>query len=332
MLRPGFRSGALRAAAVAALACGGVGCRQDGVTTAPTPAQPAEDARSFRSPSQLTDADVRAILGASDPAFAAKLRKSDGAPRGPREPLSHMGQVIVSSITEEQPPPYEEEEEPITPAPTVPVPSWSGEIKGHTIARIEYNQGYYAYVVGHTSIESGVPIWTTLSTHGSYMKDDPGDDNMGDATLFSGSCKEWGGKDCYWGDFFYDFDCFSTMSGYVTAASTHSALFLSGPHYTDVSRSARLCNRGVIKGITALIAQGGESTCYEEARYRIIPDDYEPPPNCDEGGGGDGDGSGNTGGGGYPGDGADMCRDLKLEAGCYDVYVDGEFVNTLCCP
>jgi len=33
-----------------------------------------------------------------------------------------------------------------------------------------------------------------------------------------------------------------------------------------------------------------------------------------------------------PDDGGQMCAELQLTPGCYDVYVDGSYYNTICCP
>lgn len=69
---------------------------------------------------------------------------------------------------------------------------------------------------------------------------------------------------------------------------------------------------------------GGTGSC----DYQIISD----PSTCtDPGGGG---GGGGDGGGAPPsvgGGGIDLCHDLQLDAGCYDVYVDDEYDSTICC-
>ena len=71
---------------------------------------------------------------------------------------------------------------------------------------------------------------------------------------------------------------------------------------------------------------GGGGSC----DYQIIYD----PSTCDPEGGGGG------GGGGpepvvttQPGDngGTDLCVELFLDPGCYDVYIDGEYDGTICC-
>jgi len=58
---------------------------------------------------------------------------------------------------------------------------------------------------------------------------------------------------------------------------------------------------------------------------------------CVPGGGGGGDGGGGDGGGGGGGDGGGdggwdwLCDELDLDPGCYDVYVDDFYEDTVCC-
>jgi len=61
--------------------------------------------------------------------------------------------------------------------------------------------------------------------------------------------------------------------------------------------------------------------------YQLYPDPSQCPEDDDGGAGGDGapDQPGGSSGS------SNWCTDLKLEPGCYDVYVDDQYRETICC-
>jgi hypothetical protein len=70
---------------------------------------------------------------------------------------------------------------------------------------------------------------------------------------------------------------------------------------------------------------GGGGAC----DYQIIYD----PSTCDPsgGGGGGGDPSVEPPPGDSSGGGMNLCAELLLDPGCYDVYIDGSYDSTICC-
>jgi len=110
-------------------------------------------------------------------------------------------------------------------------------------------------------------------------------------------------------------------TGLYMATSYHGVIGLDLQLYTTNTSSQVTVTCRVVDPEPPPPSGGGECD------YQIIPD----PDGCTgEGGGGGGGGGGDSGGGGAS-EWEYLCETLLLDPGCYDVYVDDVYEETICC-